>query len=128
MSSYAGKGKATLLRNNQQARAWDGETPPTNGTTSLSAAFELERINRSFYPWGCSAEVSFASDPGVFEIDIMGADDDNPNNYNKLGTITAVNATFVGRWDMGNALWPKFVAAYMKSRANSVACSLTFTR
>ena len=45
---------------------------------SLTSAFQLERISRSFYPWGASIEVWFSGDPGAFKIDLMGANDDSP--------------------------------------------------
>lgn len=131
MGSYAGQGQASLLHTNQQAKLWDNEVVPASaaGTQSLSKAVQLERISRSYYPWGASAEVVFSGAPGTFEVDIMGANDDNPNNYNKLGTITAVNSNNVGRWDMGDQLWPKFVALYMKTLGNAgVAVTGTVTR
>lgn len=131
MSSYQGKGQAQLLHTNSQVRLWDNEVVPASatGTQSLSKAVQLERISRSFYPWGCSVEAVFGSAPGTFEIDIMGANDDNPNNYVQLGTITAVNSTNVGRYDMATNLWPKFVAAYMKTLGNAtVPVTLTVTR
>jgi hypothetical protein len=133
MPAYAGNDLATLLRNNQQAYLWQNElvtaggaaTPPS--FVSLSLAFQLERINRSHYPWGLSFEAIFTGAPGAFEIDIMGANNDLYTNYVQLGTITAVNGFNVGRWDMPTNVWPKYVAAYMKTLGNAVNVTLQVT-
>lgn len=130
MPAYPGDNQATLLRDNQQAFLWQAEVITAGGanSVSLSRAFQLERVNRSFYPWGCSFEVVFASAPGTFEIDIMGANNDKSGNYIQLGTITAVNTSNVGRWDMSSNMWPKYVAAYMKTLTNAVQVTLQVTR
>ena len=133
MPGYAGNGKAELLRNNTQGILWsiqDGIiTPP-----QLSVAFLLERINRSYYPWGLSFEVAFSGNPGAFEIDLMGSNTDAAANYIFLGNITATNNAFgsytpfrgyVGRWDMPTNMWPKYVAGFIKTLTNSVSLSLT---
>ncbi len=135
MPNYTGPGRAQLLRNNSQGLLWSNEvvTPP-----QLSVSFLLERINRSYYPWGLSFEVSFAADPGAFEIDIMGANSDSSaQNYSYLGTITQTNHGYgsyggfngyVGRWDMPSNLWPRYVAGFVKTLTNAVAMTLTVTK
>jgi hypothetical protein len=133
MPGYSGNALAALLRDNQQAFLWQKEVIPANAAQgSLSVAFQLERINRSFYPWGLSFEASFASAPGAFEIDIMGANTDigfpNPGYFIQLGNITSVNGSNVGRWDMAANMWPKYVAAFMKTLTNAVAVTLQVTR
>ena len=130
MSGYAGNGRAQLLRNNQQGFLFQNENA-TAGEISL--AFQLERINRSSYPWGVGFDVQFSGAPGAFEIDIVGAQDDvgnpNPGQYVTLGTITAVNSSNCGRWDMPSNMWPKFVAAILKTLTNSaVNTTLRVTR
>lgn len=120
MPAYPGNDQAKLLRNNQQGFLWNQEPAPVG---ALSVAFELERINRSFYPWGVAFDVQFSGAPGAFEIDILGAQDDvgypNPGQYVVLGTITSANGSNCGRWDMPSNMWPKFVAAVIKSLAGS---------
>ena len=82
------------------------------------------------YPWGFSVEVSFSGAPGAFEVDIMGADTDNPNYFNKIGSIIAVNSNNVGRFDcIGTTLvYPKYVALYMKTLGNSINVTGQITR
>jgi hypothetical protein len=126
MPGYGGIGKAALLRENEQRFLFQNELVAVG---TLSIAYELARINRSFYPWGLSAEVSFSGNPGAFEIDIMGANNDSAANYISLGTITAVNGTLIGRWDMPSNLFPKYVAAFVKTLANAtVLTTLQVTR
>lgn len=129
MPGYKGNGLATLLRSNQQGDLWLKESVPVG---SYSTAFQLERISHSSYPWGLSFEAVFSADPGTFEIDILGANNDTgdpgPGNYVQLGTITSVNASFVGRLDMASNMWPKFVRAYLKTLTNAVVVSLQVTR
>ena len=129
MGAYPGPNQAKFLRNNSLHFMWDNELVAAG---TLSVAFMPERINRSFYPYGMSFEASFAANPGVFEIDIMGANTDNPAYYITLGMITAANngfgslfTGFVGRWDMPTNMWPKYVAGYVKSLGNAVALTLT---
>jgi len=125
MPSYPGNAQATLLRDNTQAFFWNAETV---AATTLSVAFQLERVNRSFYPWGLSVEASFGGDPSVFEIDIMGSNSDKSTNFVQIGAITSYNSSFVGRWDMPSNVWIKYVAAYVKTLTNAVAVTLQVTK
>ena len=126
MPGYQGTGKATLLRENMQVFLWHAELVAVG---ELSIAFELARINRSFYPWGLSAEATFSAAPGAFEIDIVGANNDTATNFISLGTISTVNSANVGRWDMGVNLWPKYIAGFMKTFTNTgVLVTLQVTR
>jgi hypothetical protein len=129
MPPYIGNGAAGFLRNNNLVYLWQNETVSVGG---LSQSFVLERINRSFYPWGLSFEVSFSGAPGTFEIDLLGANQDIglpiPGNYNYLGAITQVNSQNVGRWDMPSQMWPRYVAGYVKTLTNAVKMTLTVTK
>ena len=130
MSAYAGSNQAKILRNNAQVFLWNNEVPVVG---TLSVAFLLERINRSYYPWGLSFEASFSGDPGTFEIDLMGANNDQLVNYIQLGTISSTNnggifTGFVGRWDMPSNMWPKYVAGYISALTNAVRLTLTATK
>jgi hypothetical protein len=131
MPNYAGTNQAVLLRENRQVFCWQNETiAASTATGSLSVAFQLERVRSVSYPWGFSVEVAFSGAPGAFEVDVMGADTDNALYYNKIGSITAVNAGNVGRFDgIGtNATYPKYVALYMKTLGNVVAVTAQLTR
>lgn len=128
MSGYAGVGQATLLRENRQVFLWQKETVPASAANgSLSVAFQLERVRSVSYPWGFSVEVSFSGNPGVFEVDVMVSDTDNPNNFIQWTNITQVNATNVGRADVLNS-WAKYVAVYLKTLTNNVTVSAQLTR
>lgn len=138
MPNYAGVNQAQLLHENRQVFCWQNEViAASSATGSLSLAFQLERVRSVSYPWGFSVEVAFTSPttglpaaPGTFEVDVMGADTDDFNYYISLGTIVAVNAFDVGRFDcIGTALkYPKYVALYMKTLGNAVAVTGQLTR
>jgi hypothetical protein len=132
MPAYPGSNLAKLLHNNVQGFLWDNEIPVVG---TLSKAYILERINRSFYPWGLSFEATFSGNPGAFEIDLMGANNDQLINYNFLGSIVQTNnlygtifTGYVGRWDMPTQMWPRYVAGYMKTLTNAVNLTLTVTK
>ncbi len=129
MPSYAGTGQAQLLYENTQKYLWQNETV---ATSTLSLAYELRRVLSTFYPWGLSFEVIFSGNPGTFEIDIMGANNDIAVNYVQIGTITVTNnstsGVYVGRWDMPTNVWPKYVAGYVKTLGNTVNVTLQVTR
>lgn len=136
MPAYPGPGLAAPLDYNRQGILWGSETPPA-GTFpgSLSTAFLLQRVDNQFYPWGASFELYFNASPGSFEVDIVGANTDAPGSYVLLGSITQASATsiiggtnYVYRYDMASNLWPKYVAAWMKSIGNAVLVTLTVTR
>jgi hypothetical protein len=124
MPGYAGTAQATLIRNNTQAFFWNNEAATTG---VLSVAYELERINRSYYPWGYAVEVQFSGAPGTFEVDIMEAETDKAANYIKVGSITAVNATNVGRFETVS-LYPKYVALLILTLPNTVNITAKLTR
>ena len=133
MPAYPGNGLATLLRNNTQVYLWNNETVPASAAQgSLSVAFQLERVNRTYYKPGVSFEVVFSGAPGTFEIDIMVANNDNgvpsPGNYVQVGTITTVNASNVGRFDLSDDYSPRYIAAFMKTLSNSVKVTLQVSK
>jgi hypothetical protein len=126
-------GRATLLRTNRQAYLFQRE-PVAAGTAS--AAFQLERINRSAYPWGASFHLSFTdasgkpADPGVFEIDIQTSDIDQDAQYctiNSWPSSSSLNASFVGRMELPT-FYAKYVRGFVKTLTNNVYVSLLATR
>jgi len=129
MPNYAASEQAALLRENQQPYLWNAEAVAAG---TLSIAFQLARVNRTFYPWGISFEVIFSGNPGAFEVDIMAANQDLAANFVQIGNITVTNnatsGAYVGRWDIPINFWPKYVAGYLKTLTNSVNTTLQVTR
>jgi hypothetical protein len=133
MPGYAGNGQATLLAENRTAYMWQNEVVSAGVYPgSLSVAYQLSRLDHAFYPWGAGFEVIFSGNPGTFEIDIVGCNIDQAQNYTFLGSITAatsyVSGYYVGRWDLPSYSWVRFVAAYMKTLTNAVNVTLMATR
>jgi hypothetical protein len=133
MPGYAGQGSAALLRENQQKFLFQQET---NLTGKASIAVQLERIPRSYYPWGVSFQVAFTdvngnpSDPGAFEVDIQTSDIDQDSQYcviNSWSGDAALNASFVGRIELPN-FYAKFVRGLVRSLTNAVYVTLLVTR
>ena len=132
MPAYPGNGLAAPLAYTKQGIFWNGESVPVAAAQgSLSIAFMLQRVDSSFYPWGFAVEVQFSGAPGSFEIDVMGAETDkgdpSPGNYVKIGTITTVNGSNVGRFET-TALYPKYVALYVATLANVVTTTAKISR
>ena len=133
MPAYPGNNLAKELLNNRQGYLWLNEAPPVNTYPgSLSVAYQLQRINQSFYPWGAAFEVAFSAAPGAFNIYIMGSNTDqgnpSPGYYIQLGNISVVNSSNVGRWDMPSNMWPRYVAAFIAQLTNPVNVTLSVTR
>lgn len=129
MPAYPGPGLAKPLNYNRHGYFWNNEIVPA---LTLSQAFRIERIDGSAYPWGLSVEVAFGASPGTFEIDIMAANNDNAANFVQIGSIIAtasiIAGGFVGRYDMATNIWPRFVAAYVKTLGNAVGLTVQVTR
>lgn len=133
MPGYGGTGQAKLIRDNQQVYLFQQET---NVTGRASIAIQLERINRSFYPWGASFQLAFTdingnpSSPGTFEVDIQTSDIDQDNQYcniNSWTALAALNANFVGRIELP-WFYAKYVRGYVKTLTNAVYVTLLATR
>ncbi len=130
MPNYGSSNQGKLLYENSQVFLWNNELVVAG---NLSISWELFRVSRSYYPWGLSAEVVFSGNPGVFEIDIMGANTDAAANFIQIGTITNAGSSiiagaYVGRWDMPSYIWPKYIAGYIKTLTNAVNTTLAITR
>jgi hypothetical protein len=121
MPGYPGSGLAKLLSMSQQAYFFANELVSLG---ELSTAFELQRVTSTYYPWGFAVEVAFSGPPGTFEIDVMGAETDAAANYDKLGSITAVNAGNVGRFE-GLTYYPRYVALLVVALGNAATISVT---
>lgn len=127
MPGYAGTGKATLLNYNQQGVFWQNEAVVV---TNQSVAFQLERARQSFYPWGAAVEVAFSGAPGAFEVDILAAETDKAANYVKVGSITTVNASNVGRLDLTQQtpFYGKYISLVMVTLTNVVTTTAVVSR
>ncbi len=132
MPGYGGTGQAKLLRENKQTWLFQVET---NVTGRASIAVQLERIPRSFYPWGASFQLYFTdvngnpADPGVCEVDIQTSDIDSDAQYCTINSLNqaALNATFAGRLELPS-FFAKYVRGYVKTLTNAVYVSLLVTR
>lgn len=129
-------GQPGFLDCNRQVFLWLNETVTAGSfPASLSFAYQIRRLDNASYPWGLSFELTFSLNPGNFEVDILGANTDAPQNYIQLASITQASNTgvagsggFVYRYDMASNLWPRYVAGYMKTLSNAVAVTLGATR
>jgi hypothetical protein len=133
MPGYAGNGRAILLRDNAQKFLFQRET---NLVGRASIACQLERVNRSFYPWGASFQLYFTdisgvpADPGVFEVDIQTSDIDLDIQYCTINALTgagSLNANFAGRLELPN-FYAKYVRGVVKTLTNAVYTTLLVTR
>ena len=123
--NYPGPGQASLINAGHQYYAWNNQAVPAS---TASVAFLLERQKSSSYPFGAGFEVAFSGAPGAFEIDIQGAETDQDANFVKLGAITSVNASNVGRYDLPPSQFPKFVRLFVSSLTNAVNITAVVTR
>jgi hypothetical protein len=110
---------------------WSAETPtPGNGTISASQQVALQIKNtKAGSPF--SVDGKFSGAPGTFEVDLQIAASDVDTNYQtcisgtcQVTTVDAVNNTF--HID-AILVTGKFARLLMRSRANSVTVTATFT-
>lgn len=125
MPGYSGPALAKLLYENKQVHLFNAETVAAG---VASRAFELRRERGAFYPWGWSIEAAFGAAPGTFELDVQVADVDDPGHYVTIGTITAVNASNVGRFDAPSYVWAKFVRVLVVTLATPGVATVLLTR
>lgn len=123
---YPGAGQAGLLRTNEQQTVWQNQAIVAGTTTSI--AVQLERLKSLFYPWGAAVEITCSGAPGTFEIDVQFAEVDQDSHYVTVGTITAVNGSNVGRYDMPNTVFPKYIRLFGKTFPNPVTVTAIITR
>jgi hypothetical protein len=131
MPAYPGNGLAAPLAYTKQGIFWAGETVGTTFPQSLSTAFQLQRVDGNYYPWGFAVEVQFTGNPGTTEVDIMGAETDSSGNYLKIGSISTFTASvtgqYVGRFETVS-LYPRYVALNMTTLGNSVPVTAKISR
>lgn len=123
---YPGSGQASLLRPGQYCYVLQNSNISA-GQSSI--ALQLERVKTGFfYPIGFSVEVSFASAPGAFEIDVQTADTDQDGFYVKNTALTGgLNTNNVGRIEMVS-YWALFMRLNVVSLTNAVAVTAKVTR
>lgn len=97
---------------------------PASGTLSQQVALGRKDADNG---GRLSVEITFAANPGVFEVDLMVSDTDNPADYVMNNGIDAVDATFTARVEVNvNAL---FAALLTKTQnANAVLCTAKITQ
>jgi hypothetical protein len=97
---------------------------------SLGKAFALSNFPISDNPAGFSADGVFNGAPGAFELDVQVAEVDAPANYQTIagGNITAVDATNNTFHLDAPTAGARFVAAFLRSRANGVGLIVSFRR
>jgi hypothetical protein len=133
MPGYGGSGQAKLVRDNQQVFLFQNEIVVAG---RASIAIQLERINRSYYPWGVSFQIYFTAsdgvtpaDPGAFEVDIQTSDIDTDLHYcltNSLVGDASLNSNFSGRIEMPN-FYAKYVRALVKTQPNTLYTTVLAT-
>lgn len=128
MGFYAGTGKAQLANANSQNFMFNNDRPRPGTPNKAGLAFQLERQKSAAYPFGFAVELSFSGAPGVFEVDIQGAENDQDSSYVNIGSpISAVNGSNVARFD-GVSLYPKYVRPFVKTLTNDVQVTAVLTR
>jgi hypothetical protein len=115
---------ASLLNTNFQRVVWNGETIAAN---SASTAVLLERQKSASYPFGAAFQIAFTTAPGTFDVEVQGSEDDTDATYVKLASITAVNSSNVGRYDMV-AFYPKYVRLFVRTLTGSKVATAVITR
>ncbi len=124
---YAGDGKAIPLQANGQIVVWNAQAITAGTTTSL--AVQLERKKAPYYyPWGAAVQVTFSGTPGTFSIGVQFSETDTDASYVTVGTITAVNGSNVGRYDMPNTVYPQFIRLIGTTLTNVVTATAVITR
>jgi hypothetical protein len=130
---YGGTGSAKILRDNTQVFLFQKQNNPAG---KASIALQLERVNRSYYPWGVSFQVYFTdvngnpADPGAFEIDIQTSDIDADIQYftiSKMTGDTSLNANFAGRVEL-TSFYAKYIRVLVATLPNPVYVSVLATR
>jgi hypothetical protein len=125
MPGYAGTAQAALIRDNNQKYLWNNETVAVG---EASIAFQIERVNRTFYPWGISLEIFFSGNPGAFEVDLQDADIDMDSHYVTVDAITVgLNASYVTRIELPS-FYTKYVRVKLVALTNPVNVSVLLTR
>jgi hypothetical protein len=113
----------TALYPGDSYKCINNETP-ASGTLSQQVALGRKDADNA---GRLSVEITFSANPGVFEVDLMVSDTDNPNDYVMNNGIDAVDATFTARVEVNvNAL---FAALYTKTaNANAALCTAKITQ
>jgi len=113
VSDHLQIGKVGVLFDNERIAAGQAST-----------AFSLQRDR---VPFGAAFQVQFSASPGTFQVDIQGSETNDSNSFVTLASISSVNATFAGRYDM-IAFFPKYVRINMTTFPNDVLTKAIVTR
>jgi hypothetical protein len=117
MPPYPGSNQAKLEYENKQLFAFQAEAVAVG---EYSRSHQLRRERGNSYPNGFSVELNFSGTPGVFEIDVMTADQDVLTSYVPTGVINNVNSitgyTARGEYPLAYA---KYVLLYVRTWPNT---------
>ena len=114
---------------NSPATVWNAETPtPGNGTTAASQQVSLTKVVNGVMPFAVDGKFSGA--PGAFEVDVQVAQTDSDTQYQTISngnvtTVDSTNNTFHLVAPQENA---RFARLLMRSRANSVSITASFSQ
>jgi len=86
------------------------------GSGVASKSFSLQRDKP---PFGAAFQIEFSGDPSTIKINIQGSETNSSGSFVTLASITAVNSTFVGRYDMVD-YFPKYVRINIETLTNDV--------
>lgn len=126
MPAYQTTGSITALYQGDSFFFWNNETPAV-GSSSLQAALGMDGGSQGT---AASVEISFAANPGVFEVDVQTSDTDIDSDYVSKTSINQanLNAAFVGRIEISNPLVAKFWRLKNVAMANAVEVTAKGTR
>ena len=118
----------------EQKQVWSAESP-VPGTTIAATSIPIALCNPPGQSQAVSVSIAFSGAPGVFEIDLLTADQDSSGpatgtaswaNYVQKATVTAVNASNVARMEV-TGIKAKFCTLQLVSRTNSVSATAIVT-
>ena len=129
MPFWPGNAKAGLINANGQVFLFNNERVFSNAQkSSIGVLLARGQQAQGGFPFQFAIELSFASAPGAFEVDVQGSETDTDASYVLLGTaITAVNANNYARFE-GVNFYPRFVRVNVKTLTNDVQVTCLITR
>jgi hypothetical protein len=123
MPAYANVDYVRALMSGVPFAVWNNETPSV-GSASQQVALPPSRLAPNL-----SVDGKFSGAPGAFEVDVQVANVDSDTNYQTIanGNITTVDATNY-TFHMDAVTSARFARLLLRSRANAVSITATFTR
>lgn len=125
MPSYA-TAKSVGGQSGVRQVVWNGETP-ASGAGGASASMAVALPKQRFHgDYGFNADLEFAGNPGVFEVDVQVANVDADNQYVSIGQITAAvlsadGVTYIATAEFATNTRPFVRLLNKTANANAVA-------